>query len=56
MSYAFMRFPGDRELALTFSYDDGFEYDKKLVEMFTYTKTYEEAIKWQNFVVAEDAE
>ena len=32
--YAFMRFPGDKELALTFSYDDGFEYDKKLVEIF----------------------
>ena len=29
---------------------------EKLMEMFTYTKTYEEAIKWQNFVVAEDAE
>ena len=34
MSYAFMRYPGDRELALTFSYDDGFEYDKRLVEIF----------------------
>ena len=32
--YAFMRFPGDKELALTFSYDDGLEYDKKLVEIF----------------------
>ena len=34
MSYAFMRFPGHRELAFTLSYDDGLPADKRLVEMF----------------------
>ena len=34
MSYAFMRFPGHRELAFTLSYDDGVPADKRLVEMF----------------------
>ncbi len=34
MSYAFMRFPGHKELAFTLSYDDGMPADKRLVEMF----------------------
>lgn len=34
MSYAFMRFPGDRELAFTLSYDDAMPADKRLVEIF----------------------
>ena len=34
MSYAFMRFPGHRELAFTLSYDDGMPDDKRLVELF----------------------
>ena len=34
MSYAFMRFPGDKELAFTLSYDDGVPADKRLVELF----------------------
>ncbi len=33
MSMRFMRFPGGREKALTLSYDDGIESDKKLVEI-----------------------
>ncbi len=34
MSYAFMRFPGHRELAFTLSYDDGAPADSRLVDMF----------------------
>ncbi len=34
MSQVFMRFPGGREKALTFSYDDGVEQDVKLIEIF----------------------
>lgn len=34
MSYAFMRFPQFKELAVTFSYDDGVPADKRLVEIF----------------------
>ena len=34
MSYAFMRFPGHRELAFTLSYDDGVPADSRLVDMF----------------------
>ena len=34
MSYAFMRFPGHRELAFTLSYDDGLPADSRLVDMF----------------------
>lgn len=34
MSQVFMRFPGGREKALTFSYDDGVEQDVKLIGIF----------------------
>ena len=34
MSYAFMRFPGHKELAFTLSYDDGEAADKRLVAIF----------------------
>jgi len=34
MSQVFMRFPGGKLKALTFSYDDGVEQDKKLIEIF----------------------
>lgn len=34
MAQVFMRFPGGRCKTLTFSYDDGVEQDKKLVEIF----------------------
>jgi peptidoglycan/xylan/chitin deacetylase (PgdA/CDA1 family) len=34
MSYAFMCFPGYRELAFTLSYDDGVPADSRLVDMF----------------------
>ncbi len=33
-SYIFMRYPGGKAKALTFSYDDGTIYDKKLAEIF----------------------
>ncbi len=32
--YAFLRFPGFKKKALTFSYDDGVIFDKRLVEIF----------------------
>ena len=34
MAQVFMRFPGGREKALTFSYDDGVEQDQKLIDIF----------------------
>ncbi len=34
MQYNFMRFPGGKPKAVTFSYDDGFPEDKKLAELF----------------------
>lgn len=34
MSQVFMRFPGGKLKALTFSYDDGVEQDKRLIEIF----------------------
>lgn len=34
MAQVFMRFPGGRQKALTFSYDDGVEQDVKLIEIF----------------------
>lgn len=34
MSQVFMRFPGGKEKALTFSYDDGVEQDIRLIEIF----------------------
>lgn len=33
MKYRFMRFPGFRTKAVTFSFDDGFTYDRRLVEL-----------------------
>ncbi len=35
MKYRFMRYPDGRAKALTFSYDDGVIFDKKLAEIFT---------------------
>lgn len=34
MSQVFMRFPGGKQRALTFSYDDGVEQDVRLIEIF----------------------
>ncbi len=34
MRYVFMRFPGGKSKALTFSYDDGVPQDKRLAELF----------------------
>lgn len=34
MAQVFMRFPGGRQKALTFSYDDGVEQDVRLIEIF----------------------
>ena len=34
MKYSFLRFPGFKKKALTFSYDDGSIYDKRLVQIF----------------------
>lgn len=34
MAQVFMRFPGGKQRALTFSYDDGVEQDQRLVELF----------------------
>lgn len=34
MRYLFMRFPGGKAKAVTFSYDDGSAYDKRLAEIF----------------------
>lgn len=34
MSQVFMRFPGGKQKALTFSYDDGVEQDVRLIEIF----------------------
>lgn len=35
MTYKFMRFPEGRSKAVTFSYDDGYEADLRLAQMFT---------------------
>lgn len=32
--YTFLRFPGGKQKAVTFSYDDGFKSDQKLIEIF----------------------
>ena len=34
MAQVFMRFPGGKLKALTFSYDDGVEQDVRLIEIF----------------------
>ncbi|MCQ2399841.1 MAG: polysaccharide deacetylase family protein [Clostridia bacterium] len=34
MDYVFLRFPQFKDKALTFSYDDGFYYDRRLVDIF----------------------
>ena len=34
MAQVFMRFPGGKQRALTFSYDDGVEQDVRLIEIF----------------------
>ncbi len=35
MRYSFMRFPGGKAKAVTFSYDDGCDYDARLAELLT---------------------
>lgn len=37
MDYVFMRYPGGKPKALTFSYDDGSVQDKRLAEIFEYS-------------------
>ena len=32
MRYRFLRFPGGKDKAVTFSYDDGFRYDIRLAQ------------------------
>lgn len=34
MAQIFMRFPEGKQRAITFSYDDGVEQDRKLVKLF----------------------
>ena len=42
MWYPFLRFPGFKYRAVTFSYDDGTIFDKRLVEICKYVKAYDQ--------------